>query len=126
MDIGFEIHVGDFVKTIGSKVGYITDICKCSECERRGFYEPSVMYLDGSKDDITYYEAMYGFKGYEQIGIHKFIKEKIERLQPTINTYDAINKENIVARFDKIELPNIIEIVAKVNDIIDYLNKEQI
>lgn len=126
IDIGFDIHIGDFVKTTGGKVGYITDICKCSECEKRGFYEPVVKYLDNVEDDITYYEAMYGFMGYEQIGIHKFIREKIERLQPIIKTYDATNKGNIVARFDKLELPNITEIVNKLNEIIDYINKETI
>ncbi len=81
IDIGFDIHVGDFVKTTDGKVGYITYICKCSACEKRGFYEPSVMYLDGSKDDITYYEAMYGFKGYEQIGIHINLPKKIMSLK---------------------------------------------
>ena len=124
IDIGFDIHIGDFVKTTGGKVGYITDICKCSQCERRGFYEPSVMYLDGSKDYVTNYEAENGFKNYEQIGIHKFARENNEKLQPIIKTYDAINKGNIITKFDKIEFPNTTEIIEKINEMINYLNKE--
>lgn len=37
MDIKF--HEGDFVENNDGRVGYISAICQCDECCKRGFYE---------------------------------------------------------------------------------------
>ena len=45
MDIKF--HEGDFVENNDGRVGYISAICQCDECCKRGFYEPKIEYTDG-------------------------------------------------------------------------------
>lgn len=62
------LHEGDYVETTDGRVGYIKGICRCEECMRRGFYEPTVHFTDGEEDAITKYEAENGFKGYKRIG----------------------------------------------------------
>ena len=48
-------HIGDFVQNREGTIGYISDICKCSECAKRGFFEPKITYLDGREDYISFY-----------------------------------------------------------------------
>ena len=69
MDIKF--HEGDFVENNDGRVGYISAICQCDECCKRGFYEPKIEYTDGSEDYITNISV-----NYKQIGIQKFSAEE--------------------------------------------------
>lgn len=68
MMLAGNLREGDYVETVAGRVGYIKDICRCEECMRRGFYEPTVHFTDGEEDAITKYEAENGFKGYKRIG----------------------------------------------------------
>lgn len=74
MDIKF--HEGDFVENSDGRVGYISAICKCDECERRGFYEPKIEYTDGSEDYITNISVKNIPLNYKQIGMQKFSAEE--------------------------------------------------
>ena len=74
MDIKF--HEGDFVENSDGRVGYISAICKCDECERRGFYEPKIEYTDGSEDYITNISVKNIPLNYKQIGTQKFSAEE--------------------------------------------------
>lgn len=74
MDIKF--HEGDFVENNDGRVGYISAICKCDECCKRGFYEPKIEYTDGSKDYITNISVKNIPLNYKQIGIQKFSAEE--------------------------------------------------
>lgn len=68
MMLAGNLREGDYVETSDGRVGYIKGICRCEECMRRGFYEPTVHFTDGEEDAITKYEAENGFKGYKRIG----------------------------------------------------------
>lgn len=68
MMLAGNLNEGDYVETVDGRVGYIKGICRCEECMRRGFYEPTVHFTDGEEDCITKYEAENGFKGYKRIG----------------------------------------------------------
>ena len=74
MDIKF--HEGDFVENNDDRVGYISAICKCDECCKRGFYEPKIEYTDGSEDYITNISVKNIPLNYKQIGTQKFSAEE--------------------------------------------------
>ena len=67
-----KFHIGDFVKDRDGRIGYIADICKCSECKKRGFFEPIVKYMDNSVDYISNYQARHLSNNYKQIGAQCF------------------------------------------------------
>ena len=73
MDIkDYRFKVGDEVITTEGVRGEITDICKCSSCQRRGFYEPTWVDDDGYYEYITKWDAECSFKGYYKIGDYYF------------------------------------------------------
>lgn len=74
MDIKF--HEGDFVENNDGRVGYISAICQCDECCKRGFYEPKIEYTDGSEDYITNISVKNIPLNYKQIGTQKFSAEE--------------------------------------------------
>lgn len=74
MDIKF--HEGDFVENNDGRVGYISAICKCGECCKRGFYEPKIEYTDGSEDYITNISVKNIPLNYKQIGTQKFSEKE--------------------------------------------------
>ena len=76
-DIKF--HIGDFVEDMDGKIGYISDICLCDECKERGFFEPTIQYLDGTSDYISNYSVKRISKDYKQIGIQKFDNDYFEK-----------------------------------------------
>lgn len=84
-----QFHEGDFVENKDGKIGYISSICHCDECKKRGFFEPTITYLDGTTDYISNYSVKTVTSDYKQIGIQKFSKEDELR-----NRIAALEKEN--------------------------------
>ena len=84
-----QFHEGDFVESSDGKIGYISSICHCDECKKRGFFEPTITYLDGTPDYISNYSVKTISSDYKQIGIQKFSTEDILR-----NKIVALEKEN--------------------------------
>lgn len=84
-----QFHEGDFVENKDGKIGYISSICHCDECKKRGFFEPTITYLDGKTDYISNYSVKTVTSDYKQIGIQKFSKEDELR-----NRIAALEKEN--------------------------------
>nr|DAE65176.1 MAG TPA: CCDC85 family protein [Bacteriophage sp.] len=84
-----QFHEGDFVENKDGKIGYISSICHCDECKRRGFFEPTITYSDGTTDYISNYSVKTISSDYKQIGIQKFSTEDILR-----NKIAALEKEN--------------------------------
>lgn len=76
-DIKF--NIGDFVENRDGRIGYISDICHCDECKKRGFFEPTIQYLDGTSDYISNYSVKYVSKDYKQIGTQKFDNDYYEK-----------------------------------------------
>ena len=70
-----QFHEGDFVKNKDGKIGYISSICHCDECKKRGFFEPTITYSDGTTDYISNYSVKTVASDYKQIGIQKFSTE---------------------------------------------------
>ena len=60
--------IGQYVETVDGDVGYIDYICHCDRCKERGFFEPYVLYKDGSTDFITKCDYDSGLKRFRQIG----------------------------------------------------------
>lgn len=84
MDIkDYKFNVGDTVITTDGKKGKIVDICTCSQCVGRGFYEPTwIAEDDNEKEYITIGTAICGFSRYYQIGEYRFHNfDKSEILQ---------------------------------------------
>lgn len=52
-----QFHEGDFVESSDGKIGYISSICHCDECKKRGFFEPTITYSDGTTDYISNYSV---------------------------------------------------------------------
>lgn len=84
-----QFHEGDYVENKDGKIGYISSICHCDECKKRGFFEPTITYSDGTTDYISNYSVKTVPFDYKQIGIQKFSTEDILR-----NKIDALEKEN--------------------------------
>lgn len=102
-----QFHEGDFVESSDGKIGYISSICHCDECKKRGFFEPTITYSDGTTDYISNYSVKTVSSDYKQIGIQKFSTEDVLR-----NRIVALEKENK-------------ELKGKVNNLIHLVMKEQ-
>lgn len=84
-----QFHEGDYVENNDGKIGYISSICHCDECKKRGFFEPTITYSDGTTDYISNYSVKTVSFDYRQIGTQKFSKEDVLR-----NRITALEKEN--------------------------------
>lgn len=84
-----QFHEGDYVENNDGKVGYISSICHCDECKKRGFFEPTITYSDGTTDYISNYSVKNVSSDYKQIGTQKFSTEDVLR-----NKIAALEKEN--------------------------------
>lgn len=84
-----QFHKGDYVENSDGKIGYISSICHCDECKKRGFFEPTITYSDGTTDYISNYSVKTVSSDYKQIGIQKFSTEDVLR-----NRIVALEKEN--------------------------------
>lgn len=84
-----QFHEGDFVENSDGKIGYISSICHCNECKKRGFFEPTITYSDGTTDYISNYSVKNVSSDYKQIGTQKFSTEDVLR-----NRIAVLEKEN--------------------------------
>lgn len=84
-----QFHEGDYVENSDGKIGYISSICHCDECKKRGFFEPTITYSDGTTDYISNYSVKTVSSDYKQIGTQKFSTEDELR-----NRIIALEKEN--------------------------------
>ena len=65
--------VGDEVITSTGKVGVITKICTCDDCQQRGFYEPTVEIKVGNGAIyLTDNDKRVGFRSFYKIGNRVF------------------------------------------------------
>lgn len=102
-----QFHEGDYVENNEGKIGYISSICHCDECKKRGFFEPTITYSDGTTDYISNYSVKTVSSDYKQIGTQKFSTEDVLR-----NRITALKKENK-------------ELKGKVDNLIHLVMKEQ-
>lgn len=84
-----QFHEGDYVESSDGKIGYISSICHCDECKKRGFFEPAITYSDGTTDYISNYSVKTVSSDYKQIGTQKFSTKDVLR-----NRIAALEKEN--------------------------------
>lgn len=84
-----QFHEGDYVENNDGKIGYISSICHCDECKKRGFFEPTITYSDGTTDYISNYSVKTVSSDYKQIGTQKFSTKDVLR-----NRITALEKEN--------------------------------
>ena len=86
-----QFHEGDYVENSNGKIGYISSICHCDKCKKRGFFEPTITYSDGTTDYISNYSVKTVSSDYKQIGTQKFSTE--DELRNRITTLEKENKE---------------------------------
>lgn len=86
-----QFHEGDYVENSNGKIGYISSICHCDECKKRGFFEPTITYSDGTTDYISNYSVKTVSSDYKQIGTQKFSTE--DELKNRITALEKENKE---------------------------------
>ena len=82
-------NLGDLVINSGGRIGRITHICTCSNCKKRGFFEPSAeLYdIDETTDYISCYTFKDNFRSYYKIGNEVFGDK------PSKENIDSIIKE---------------------------------
>lgn len=68
----YTFKVGDKVIASDGLIGTVTEVCTCSECKRRGFYELTVEMEDGSIDYVMATDKKRGFDAYYSIGDRVF------------------------------------------------------
>lgn len=90
-----QFHEGDYVENSDGKIGYISSICHCDECKKRGFFEPTITYNDWTTDYISNYSVKTVSSDYKQIGTQKFSTEDSTEstLKNKIATLEKENKE---------------------------------
>ena len=84
-----QFHEGDYVENNEGKIGYISSICHCDECKKRGFFEPTITYSDGTTDYISNYSVKSVPFDYKQIGTQNFSTKDVLR-----NRIAELEKEN--------------------------------
>ena len=87
-----QFHKGDYVENNDGKIGYVSSICHCDECKKRGFFEPTITYLDGTTDYISNHSVKTVSSDYKQIGFQKFSTEN-NVLKDRISALEKENKE---------------------------------
>lgn len=115
----YEFHVGDYVENVIGRIGYINSICHCEFCEKRGFYEPCVMYTDGDCDYITIYEYEKGFPSYNRIGQYDFTKKdegKIEKIDVKKAGSVFTGREKAIIDTISNQINELVEAVNKLRD----------
>ena len=98
-----KFNEGDFVKNRDGRIGYISHICKCDECKKRGFFEPTIEYTDGSEEDISKSMLVNIPVDYEQIGTQIFIIEKLREDNTKLNDLVKFQEKQIERLQHKIE-----------------------
>lgn len=94
MDIkDYRFRIGDTIINSAGDKGKIVDICQCSYCEERGFYEPKWISDDGERVNyISVGDAEAGFPDYYQIGDYHFGNLDRELVTRQIETYERYLK----------------------------------
>ena len=88
----YDFKPGDYVEDRDGNVGYIDFICDCSECRRRGWLEPHVIYPRYDSDYIYRYEMEEPEKYYRRIGKYQF-KNNLDNV--VFKTIDGITLTGI-------------------------------
>ena len=84
-------NIGDEVITSDGRKGKIVDICYCEECERRGFYEPKVLYDE--YDDVEYITNVdrdYNFDDFYKIGNTVFGNADISKIDSEFSEHNRL------------------------------------
>ena len=84
-------NIGDEVITSDGRKGKIVDIFLCEECERRGFYEPKVLYDE--YDDVEYITNVdrdYNFDDFYKIGNTVFGNADISKIDSAISEHNRL------------------------------------
>ena len=84
-----KLEVGMYARYNG-KIGKITHICKCEQCEARGYYEPVIEYIHGKDEYVSCY-----FKNNLKAS-HNII-DLIE-VGDYVNGFPVIHKENDILK----------------------------
>lgn len=87
-----EFHEGDFVQNKNGDVGYVESVCHCSECKSRGFFEPTIKYLNGETEYISNYDVKNLENSYIQIGTHVFDKNTKSKIKNNCPKYSLIGE----------------------------------
>ena len=89
----YNFKIGDKVITTDGVTGKIVDICRCSRCEERGFYEPIYVTDEGYEEYISIGRVKDGFLDFYQIGDYKFHDfDKAEVLRDIADTEEYLYK----------------------------------
>ena len=81
----YTFKVGDKVIESDGLTGTVKEVCTCSECKRRGFYELTVEMEDGSIDYVMATDKKRGFDSYYSIGDRVFGNLKEEYVSKEID-----------------------------------------
>ena len=100
----YTFKVGDKVITSEGLTGVVKEVCTCSECKRRGFYELTVEMEDGSTEWIMRTDQERGFNKYYSIGNRVFgnldeeyVRKEIDECkQRTLQLYNQLNTIHVL------------------------------
>ena len=84
-------NIGDEVITSDGRKGKIVDICHCEACERRGFYEPKVLYDEYDEVEyITNVDKERNFCDFYKIGNTIFGNADMSKIDYDISEYKRL------------------------------------
>ena len=118
--MNYEFHVGDYVETVGGKVGYITDI-------NLAYSDVDVPYFDWiTKDGVSLRQRIgvwaeqFGFvltDTFKRIGAYDFTKKERKKIEPIFR--DGINENMSLGGSLCMLKDKINELVDAVNELMD-------
>jgi hypothetical protein len=120
-EIMIEIKVGDYVEMADGRTGYVThapfNFCNnsCIMVNLNGT-EGYIFNIDGT--DIK--------EVFQRIGVNDFTNkiEPLEEIVEVENVMGSITRK-VLTTFELKRLPNSKELMDKINEIIEYINKEE-
>lgn len=120
--MNYEFHVGDYVEDVDGRVGYISKICTCEKCKERGWYEPSISYIDGTEDYVSNYDASSIPNFYKRIGAYDFTKEEKKNIS-LIEEDDKSIFASAIKPNNQLAQMVCNGVIDKINELVDAVNK---
>lgn len=92
-----KFSIGIYIEDVYGNKGYVKDFCTCTECQKRGFFEPIVEYAYG-EEYVTQYMCEHPEEFFSKIGafdVQAYKNEKLGFDNGSIDITNSIIEENI-------------------------------
>ena len=116
-----EIKVGDYVECLDGEIGYVVKV----DCVKENEAKFEVKLLNFENNVLVNCNDWFIKTYFKRIGSHDFTaKVKENKIEPLINKVDKIKNGLGITLMNYRTIASHEEVVDKINEIIEYINKE--